>query len=594
LSTWKDNEGIDIDGHVFLPRWAVDPARVSSVVISSFPFSSNEKGTIRLSGRENEKGWAWTEARQMITALIGREGQFSCVLQAPFPIRAVADGFIKDSNIDVTLTRLQIPFAPIAASLKIGTFHIEDAMLAGDLRIVGPVVDPSFFGTIKVTDFKSKLDLSPNTIEVPTGFLVFEDKEMNLIPVVAETGGIKAEVSAGFVLSRLDLAQFWVAINVQDPKGFAVKTTFGPVELDGHATGQVRIQGTLHTTEITGSIDAFDTTINTVNVPSTTGQASGNAVAQSQSNDLFKLNLKIKSGKNVEFLWPRKDIPILRGSVDHDQIVQVAYQNVPEDLQIDGNVAMRGGEIYYVNRSFFIKDASLQMQERGLVFNPILNAKAELRTYDGSTSYRLSLIVKNQRLMNMNPIVESDPVLSNQKIAILLGTVSSTVSTTGSSLNMGDALYLGSDMFSRFSVIRSIESQIRNFLQVDMFSLRSGVIPNLLRDTVAQSSTPLDNQSTSFGKYFDNTSVLVGKYFGSDVYGEALMQLRNTSSTSQLETSQVESSLLSSSSIGLKLDLDLSMDWHTPFFDLRWDFSPKHPDVLYLSDHTFTFSWRIK
>jgi translocation and assembly module TamB len=43
---------------------------------------------------------------------------------------------------------------------------------------------------------------------------------------------------------------------------------------------------------------------------------------------------------------------------------------------------------------------------------------------------------------------------------------------------------------------------------------------------------------------------------------------------------------------GLEPDLELSLEWSTPFFMLEWSFLPKHPENLFLSDNSLSFSWR--
>ena len=43
----------------------------------------------------------------------------------------------------------------------------------------------------------------------------------------------------------------------------------------------------------------------------------------------------------------------------------------------------------------------------------------------------------------------------------------------------------------------------------------------------------------------------------------------------------------------LTVDSGFGLEWDTPFFLLDWRLSPKHPEDLFLSDASFTFSWRL-
>ena len=50
---------------------------------------------------------------------------------------------------------------------------------------------------------------------------------------------------------------------------------------------------------------------------------------------------------------------------------------------------------------------------------------------------------------------------------------------------------------------------------------------------------------------------------------------------------------LIAASTALQPDLELSLEWATPFFLMEWSFLPKHPETLFLSDNSLSFSWRF-
>ena len=43
---------------------------------------------------------------------------------------------------------------------------------------------------------------------------------------------------------------------------------------------------------------------------------------------------------------------------------------------------------------------------------------------------------------------------------------------------------------------------------------------------------------------------------------------------------------------GFQLDLELSIEWTTPFFLLTWSWLPQHPGSMFLEDNSLMFSWR--
>jgi len=569
-SSWKPGERIRMVSTIVLPGITADSGKKSMFSILNFPFSTEQRGNIVMTGVQNSQGWVWTEENSMVDLFIKKDGRFLLNTRGPFPVVCHADGSIVGTTIDLTISRMQMSIKPLSPLLDFGAYSIDDALVTGDLRVIGPLVDPSFFGTLRINDFTSTLDMCPLPVTSTLGFAVFEDKEISILPLIGNAGKIPVLFQGNFLLSRLDIVRFTLDIAIEDVKGVPMKAVFGPLKVDGYARGSVVLTGNGKDLAIQGNIEANDTVLSTTDVAAPAAAMEGNLI----------VGLDFVTGKNVEFLWPRSDFPILRSFVDRGQTVKLAYNSRSSDLRLNGKVSLRGGELFYLEKSFFIKEASLTLNEQGQTFDPFVNARAELRTFSGKEQYRLILKIQDNRLSALNPIVESDPPLSAQALSRLL---SPGQNNTDGNLPVGDAIYLGTDIVSRFSVLRNIENQIRNFLQADVFSFRTGIVSNLLRDAVVQDTAPLDNDGYSFGKYLDNTSVLVGKFFGSDVYGEVLMQLRTE-----------DAAKLDPVTLGLRLELELSMEWKTPFFDLRWSFSPKDPDVLYLTDHKFTFTWRIQ
>jgi hypothetical protein len=87
----------------------------------------------------------------------------------------------------------------------------------------------------------------------------------------------------------------------------------------------------------------------------------------------------------------------------------------------------------------------------------------------------------------------------------------------------------------------------------------------------------------SLGKYLDNTTFFLGKYIGNDLFLELLIQLR--------AQNPYYHDIRSFG--GLEVDSEISIEWKTPFFLLEWEFLPQHPEDLFLTDNTFSFSWEF-
>jgi hypothetical protein len=136
-----------------------------------------------------------------------------------------------------------------------------------------------------------------------------------------------------------------------------------------------------------------------------------------------------------------------------------------------------------------------------------------------------------------------------------------------------------SDVLAQFNVVRVFERNARDFLGLDMFSVRTQLLQNAFLGAAGLTQNPVD-RIVSLGNYFDNTTVYMGKFLGSDIFLQAMLSL------------SVDEAQISNTLGGLKLEPDIGIDWKTPLFQLRWSFLPTHPENLFIDDHSFTFSWR--
>jgi hypothetical protein len=110
-----------------------------------------------------------------------------------------------------------------------------------------------------------------------------------------------------------------------------------------------------------------------------------------------------------------------------------------------------------------------------------------------------------------------------------------------------------------------------------MFSLRTQVLQNAVFQVFGTQDPVAQNQSV-VGNFFDNTAVSIGKYLGSDLFFQTIIALRYDEYSYEYG--------------GLRLEPDIGIDFRTPFMDVRWNLSPRHPENLYVSDQSISFIWR--
>jgi hypothetical protein len=177
-----------------------------------------------------------------------------------------------------------------------------------------------------------------------------------------------------------------------------------------------------------------------------------------------------------------------------------------------------------------------------------------------------------------SPRFSSDPARLDTDILAMIGApLVNRVGTQG--IGMASA-FVYSDILSQNWILRPFEQKVRQALNLDMFSVRTQLIQNLVAQKVLGTTiNPLDN-----------TSVSLGKYLGNELFLEMLVRLQQP----QIPVAVITpSGGLLPASLALQPDLELSLEWATPFFLMEWSFLPKHPESLFLSDNSLSFSWRF-
>jgi len=151
-------------------------------------------------------------------------------------------------------------------------------------------------------------------------------------------------------------------------------------------------------------------------------------------------------------------------------------------------------------------------------------------------------------------------------------------------INLSTALLFTSDILTQIGVVKTFEKQMRDRLGLDLFSVRTHLVQNLLENVVSRENEgPRDVDTPSFGRYLDKTSVFLGKYIGADLFLELLLQLRAADPLAR-DTRDFG---------GLDIDTELILEWNTPLFLLEWSLLPRNPGELFIRDNKITFRWKF-
>ena len=497
---------------------------------------------------------------------IDLDGNFGLVLLAPLPVRGEVSGRLTGRTIDSRFAVSYLDARVINFAAHTEVFRFTKGTGRGELRITGSVNDPDFFGRIDVSGGSMRFALSPDPVEPVEGVLVFNEKSFDLQRTVTRCGGAEVVASGTFAFDHWVPNAFELLFGVPGRSGLPIRYTFGPVRADGFAWGNVRVRGDGSSVRVTGDVlvDRCQITI----------QEPQPAPPPSPSADPLTVELTLNTGKRVEFFWPSIRFPIVRTFARQGAKVSLLSDGAEKSLAMNGEVDTRGGEIFYFDRSFYLKEGRITFRERGSEFDPRIQALAELRERDQDNEQIRIYLQVNDKLSRFFPRFYSVPARTDSEIISLIG--GSLAGRVGETRPEISAMLLASDVASQFFIMRPFEQAVRDLLHLDMFSIRTQMVQNVLFGKL------LGSQLSGGGlNPLDNTTLSLGKYLGTDLFLEMLLRF---------QTTDVASAPFGSSG-QVRTEGEFSFEWQTPLFLLEWTFTPRHPETLFLTDNSLGISW---
>jgi hypothetical protein len=528
----------------------------------------------------------------MIRAALTDDGAFYTSLSYPSPIRGSVTGILSSRTIDAQAPNLYIDLVSLWRVIPSNDIiNCTGGFINASIQIRGPLGDPEFFGYAQGNSVRLTVPEFLNAEIGPVPVMVTLDgNEMRFGPVTAPCGRGYGEVAGWFRFDR------WIPdtlnINIRATPDTPVPFSFDilGVLAAGNASGVLNIDLSDRVLKVSGNLTGEDTEI-TLDT-----QKIATASIQGEPDDSFPVitDFIIKTGRKVDFFWPNSNTPILRANAVAGTGIRITSDSVSGRFSMEGDVNLRSGEIYYVQRSFYIRSGTLFFHENEIQFEPRLTVRAEIRDRTDDGPVTVSMIVDNAPLQSFDARFESSPPLSQLEILSLLGQ-----NFTGESAEEGEAMNVmlasATDLISQFFGVRQLERMIRDLLGMDMFSFRTQIIPN----AVTRLRNPVDTNGT-LGNYLDNTTVFVGKYLGSDMFFQGMLSFRYNDFNDpngglyRMDNGglyQVNNNGIVAGQ--LLLEPELGIELHSPLFDIRWNITPLHLENLFINDTSFSLTWRF-
>jgi hypothetical protein len=542
----------------------------------SFAFSRSES-LISLAGGPGD----------MLRLRISGDGDFYAAFSNPSPIRGTVIGSINSKTIDAQASQLYVDLSSLWRFIpRKDIINFTGGFVLASVQIKGPLGDPEFFGVARGNSLRIQVpQYIAADIEVVPVTVVLEGNEMAFGPIPARVGSGAGTASGWFRFDRWIPNIFSLDITVPQESSIPFGVDMMGIMAKGSTWGRLNLSMEDYILTVTGDLTGHDTEITLDTRQLASGQF---GTFNTTSKVSVVADINIHTGRKVEFAWPFAELPLVRTYADVGSSVRITSDVASGRYSVVGDVDLRSGEIFYFQRSFYIREGMLVFNENEVQFEPRLTARAEIRDRTDEGPVTIRMIIENAPIMDFTARFEADPSLSQFDIFSLLGQ-NLTGIPLGDDGSGGQRAFLSasSDILAQFNVVRRFERHIRDFLRLDMFSIRTQVLQNAVFQATGLQN-PVDRNG-GVGNYFDNTTVFLGKYIGSNMFAQAMLSLR-------YDENQTEIGALSAKGLslggGLYLEPDIGLEIRGSTFGVRWDFIPRHLENMFIDDHSFTLTWR--
>ena len=530
-----------------------------------FKLSADEKGVSFAGGTSGE-----------LLAKYGTGGLFSASMRAPFPVRADVSGLFDGKNIDLSVQGLDFDLALLSPLIPPEIIKLTGGRARGGFRAIGLATDP---------DITGEIDLEGASVKV-VGWIADDIGPFNA-PIVALGRKVSASVpsassgKASVALACQATFDHWLptgltasARSIGAP-GLHLDAVIMGIHAKGDAAADLRLALQGDVLYLNADVTLERATV----VVGSEAFASANA-QQSASPDVnLSVSTNVHFGRGVQVTFSPISIPVVTGNADPTSALAIRYDQATSDFSLKGSVNLRGGEVFYVQRNFFLKNGKIVFNEGGDRFDPRITVLAELRDRNDQGPVLITLRTENTPISAFKPTLSSDPVMSEGQIAGLLGQ-NLIGATSDTSLDIRKAAISASisasELIPQFDVVRLYENKVRDAFGLDILYLRTQVIQNFLSDISGQTNNVSGNP---LARYFDQTSIYVGKYLNDSIYTYGSIGFQESAPLVGTDTSII--------------NWDLGIELDAPFGRLTWALAPEDWKNLKFSDQSLSLSWKL-
>lgn len=494
------------------------------------------------------------------------------------------EGNVSPENLLIKLLNVNVNLKELISYVDVNNaLEIQNGILKGSIALSGSFDTPEFRGALSITEPK---------IYIPSVFSEVLSTEKLLIAAANNELTLRDDtyllnnkpsfnLGAKIFLDKWKMDSIEAKLTTLKGKHIPLKLRTPFVNISGEIGAELLMSYSDFIWDISGNVIGENISI-VSNLSDITTAATSSKPADKtpketkpQSKVGFRTDLNVILGTHVMLNFN----PILRCIFAPNTRIGINMESESNFYDIQGGLKIKTGDISYLNRSFYIKDGEIKFNSSDLS-NPLVNLRAETRERDSKgKNVTIILSAENQYLKDLNPRFTSTPAKSEREIMDLLGQI-----IVADADSVGDILISGADYAFQSTVIRGLENKLRDFMNFDIFSIRTNVVQNALD---MGTSGNLSKDDISIGNFLDNSTVYMGKYLGSNLYVDALFafSLENGKVTDPTKAN----GLLFQPEFGLELEL--------PIANIRWNMAPDIKALMagqYVPANSLSLSWDFK
>ncbi|QTQ12096.1 hypothetical protein HRI96_07750 [Treponema parvum] len=478
-----------------------------------------------------------------------------------FPIRSFISGYVHSDGMSIAIDKIYADLKDFAPLLTYPFIAVHNGIVEGYCRMEGLASDPAFSGSLTITDPEINLPIIiPEHLYGEKMFLTIENSEMTMPDTLFKIRGNTVTTSLDLSFDRWNFDGLSIDVRTAPDVFVPADLNLGDIRITGKGSPDLHISVSKTQTDVTGSIYAKETSVNiAAKALASAAQsiATGGNIAFSQElmlNYTLTVSLDIMMGQSVQVLID----PLVRGVAAPGTPLHFTFDSSENRIALDSDISFRGGELIYLNRNFYMREGRIVFTDRQELFmDPVITIRAETRERDDDgNQVTITLSANNQLLSMFSPRFSATPAKSEKEIMELLGQIITADSSDAASL-----LVATGDYALQVTVMRKIESALRDLLNFDIFSIRTMILQNAMKQGL---NLNIDNGRVTAGNFFDNSTVYMGKYFGRELYADALLHW--TYDEDRIDDNNTVGGLVFQPEFGLEMS--------SPFVNIRWGIAP--------------------